>query len=234
MLFRSPLRSKESVKLSRRIADESTVLLKNDGQLLRFHIFLHFRFETDSLVVIKLHIDLIRSREIGLTFSWPERLEDSPVYELATQDVDNVNYEDSLMVGYRYFDTKRVTPRYEFGYGLSYTTFDYSKMKVKKDGDNCVVTLHVKNTGSRDGAEVVQIYVGQKNCRYTRPVHELKAFDKVFLKPGESREVTFTLDKDAFSYWNPDRRAWVRDSDEFTIEAGHSSRDIRRSAKVRF
>ena len=169
-----------------------------------------------------------------LTFSWPERLEDSPVYELATQDVDNVNYEDSLMVGYRYFDTKRVTPRYEFGYGLSYTTFDYSKMKVKKDGDNCVVTLHVKNTGSRDGAEVVQIYVGQKNCRYTRPVHELKAFDKVFLKPGESREVTFTLDKDAFSYWNPDRRAWVRDSDEFTIEAGHSSRDIRRSAKVRF
>ena len=169
-----------------------------------------------------------------LTFSWPERLEDSPVYKLATQDVDNVNYEDSLMVGYRYFDTKRVTPRYEFGYGLSYTTFDYSKMKVKKDGDNCIVTLNVKNTGSRDGAEVVQIYVGQKNCRYTRPVHELKAFDKVFLKPGESREVTFTLDKDAFSYWNPDRRAWVRDSDEFTIEAGHSSRDIRRSAKVRF
>ncbi len=127
-----------------------------------------------------------------------------------------------------------MTPRYEFGYGLSYTTFDYSKMKVKKDGDNCIVTLNVKNTGSRDGAEVVQIYVGQKNCRYTRPVHELKAFDKVFLKPGESREVTFTLDKDAFSYWNPDRRAWVRDSDEFTIEAGHSSRDIRRSAKVRF
>lgn len=169
-----------------------------------------------------------------LTFSWPERLEDSPVYELATQDVDNVNYEDSLMVGYRYFDTKRVALRYEFGYGLSYTTFDYSKMKVKKVGDRCIVTLNVKNTGPRDGAEVVQIYVGQNDCRYTRPVHELKAFEKVFLKAGESRAVTIPLDKDAFSYWNPDRRTWVRDSDEFTIEAGHSSRDIRRSVKVRF
>ena len=169
-----------------------------------------------------------------LTFSWPEKLEDSPAYKLATQDVDNVNYEDKLMVGYRYFDTENVKPRYEFGYGMSYTAFDYSKMKISKQGDDCIVTLNVKNSGPREGAEVVQIYVGQKNCKYDRPVHELKAFEKVFLKAGESKTLTFKLDKDAFSYWNPDTKTWVRDSDEFTIEAGHSSRDIRQSVKVRF
>ena len=94
--------------------------------------------------------------------------------------------------------------------------------------------MKIKNSGPKEGAETVQIYIGQKNCKYTRPVHELKAFEKVFLKAGESRTISFVLDKDAFSYWNPDQKTWVRDSDEFTIEAGHSSRDIRRSAKIKF
>lgn len=169
-----------------------------------------------------------------LTFSWPMQLEDSPAYKLATQDIDNVYYTDSLMVGYRYFDTENIAPRYEFGYGLSYTTFDYGKMKLSRQGDSCIVTMKIKNSGPKEGAETVQIYIGQKNCKYTRPVHELKAFEKVFLKAGESRTISFVLDKDAFSYWNPDQKTWVRDSDEFTIEAGHSSRDIRRSAKIKF
>lgn len=169
-----------------------------------------------------------------LTFSWPMQLEDSPAYKLATQDIDNVYYTDSLMVGYRYFDTENIAPRYEFGYGLSYTTFDYGKMKLSRQGDSCIVTMKIKNSGPKEGAETVQIYVGQKNCKYTRPVHELKAFEKVFLKAGESRTISFVLDKDAFSYWNPDKKTWVRDSDEFMIEAGHSSRDIRRSAKIKF
>lgn len=170
-----------------------------------------------------------------LTFTWPKALEDSPVYKLATQDVDNVNYEDKLMVGYRYFDTENVEPLFPFGYGLSYTDFIYVKMrKVQQTADGCTVELKVKNAGKRDGAEVVQIYVRPKNSLVERPVHELKAFEKVHLKAGESKTIRVELDKSAFSYWHPEKKQWVMDPGEYVIEAGHSSRDIHNVTSVRF
>jgi beta-glucosidase len=168
-----------------------------------------------------------------LSFTWPMRLDDSPVYRLATQDFDNVNYQDSLLVGYRYFDTKHVKPRYPFGYGLSYTDFEYSRMKVRRDGDDVLVSLTVTNTGKRDGAETVQLYVGQERCPVFRPVHELKAFRKIFLRAGDRQTVTFRLTADAFAYWNPNLRTWHTDPGRFTIEAARSSADVRLRSTVK-
>ena len=107
-------------------------------------------------------------------------------------------------------------------------------MKAACKGDACQVTLKLTNSGARDGAEVVQIYVAQKNPKIPRPVHELRAFEKVALKAGESKTVTFDLGPDAFSYWDPATKAWTSDADEFVIEASSSSRDIRQTATVQW
>ncbi len=163
-----------------------------------------------------------------LTFTWPKKLDDSPVYRLATQDNDNVNYEDGLMVGYRYFDTEGVEPLFPFGYGLGYTRFVYKKLRTEPDGrGGCTVTLDVRNCGERAGDETVQIYVRPKQSRIERPIHELKAFRKVSLKLGERKTIRIELDRSAFSYWHPEKKDWVADPGEYVIEAGHSSRDIR-------
>jgi beta-glucosidase len=169
-----------------------------------------------------------------LPFSWPKKLEDSPAYKLAKQDKDNIHFDEGLMLGYRYFDTMKADQHFAFGHGLSYTKFDYSDMKAACKGDACQVTLKLTNSGAKDGAEVVQIYVAQKNPKIPRPVHELRAFEKVALKAGESKTVTFDLGPDAFSYWDPATKAWTSDADEFVIEAASSSRDIRQTATVQW
>lgn len=153
-----------------------------------------------------------------LSFSWPEKLADTSIYAVATQDFDNVNYEDGLFVGYKWFDKQNTKPAFPFGFGLSYTQFEYSDLKVKdlKNG-TLVASVKVKNTGKVKGKETVQLYIGQKNCKYQRPEKELKDFAKVELKPGESTTVKFTLSGDHFAYWNPDNRAWTVDTDTFTI-----------------
>lgn len=167
-----------------------------------------------------------------LPFSWPKRLEDSPSHALATQDKDRVNYEDKLMVGYRYYDTKGVEPQFPFGYGLSYTEFSYSPLQVKTEGDAVQVSLTIKNTGKHKAAEVVQLYVKPLKPSIDRPVHELKAFDKITLAPGESGEAKFVLNRDAFSYYDPTAGAWKYDPGAYEIEAGSSSRDIRAVTKI--
>jgi beta-glucosidase len=169
-----------------------------------------------------------------LPFSWPKKLEDSPAYKLGRQDKDNIHFDEGLMLGYRYFDTMKADQHFAFGHGLSYTQFAYSDMKAACKDGVCRVTLKVKNSGAKDGAEVVQIYVAQKNPKIPRPVHELRAFEKVSLTAGESKTVTFNLGPDAFSYWDPETKAWTSDTDEFVIEAAASSRDIRKTATVQW
>ena len=147
-----------------------------------------------------------------------------------------VEYRESVYVGYRYYDSAKKDVRFPFGYGLSYTTFAYSDLKLSADKigekDGLKVTVSVKNTGKTDGAEVVQLYVKDVESTIFRPEKELKGFKKVFLKAGESKEVTFELDDRSFAYYNVNIKDWHVESGEFEILVGASSRDIRLSGKV--
>jgi len=155
----------------------------------------------------------------------------SPYYPGAfapEQDWFEVRYGEGIFVGYRGYDKAGKTPLFPFGHGLSYTTFSVGTLKVKSASDGgATVSFDLKNTGSRAGAEVVQIYVGQPDCSIERPLRELKGFSKVMLQPGESRRVTVDLDRSAFAFWSPTRKAWTVEPDTFMIETGVSARDIR-------
>jgi beta-glucosidase len=175
-----------------------------------------------------------------LPVSLPKRFEDSPAYGHYPGENLRVDYSEGIYMGYRYFDTKHVEPAFPFGFGLSYTTFAYSDLKVtdsKTSEGNArvedeLVSVNVKNTGARDGAEVVQLYVHDGHSKIDRPVHELKGFQRVELKAGETRKVQFTLDRAALSYWNPEKKDWVAEPGKFEIEVGASSRDIRLRATL--
>ncbi len=163
-----------------------------------------------------------------LPVTFPKRLEDSPAYGHYPGTNGVVEYAEGIYVGYRHFDTHDVEPQFPFGHGLSYTTFGYSNLKATSPGGGRVeVSLDLRNTGRRAGAEVAQLYVHEAKPKLDRPVKELKAFRRVELKPGELQTVSFTLDKAAFSYYDPAKRAWVADPGRFEILVGSSSRDIR-------
>jgi len=171
-----------------------------------------------------------------LPVSMPKKFEDSPAAKNYPGQNLEVNYAEGIYVGYRYYDTKNVEPQFPFGFGLSYTTFDYANLQVKPgkvSGDQPVeVSLRVRNTGKRAGAEVVQLYVHDGHSKIDRPAHELKGFSRVELKPGEMRTVQMKLDRSAFSYWNPKTKEWMAEPGTFEIQVGSSSRDIRLHAPV--
>ena len=172
-----------------------------------------------------------------LPVSLPKKFEDSPAASNYPGQNLKVNYAEGLYVGYRYYDTKNVDPAFPFGFGLSYTTFEYSNLKIqpshaKAGGFDPTVSLKVKNTGSRPGAEVVQLYIHDGHSKIDRPIHELKGFQRVDLQPGETKTVTFTLDRAALSYWSPEKKDWVADPGTFEIQIGASSRDIRLRAPL--
>ncbi len=170
-----------------------------------------------------------------LPVSFPKKFEDSPAYGHYPGENLKVDYAEGIYVGYRYFDTKNVEPQFPFGFGLSYTTFEYSDLKVTPSATNSgsakagatVVTVNVKNTGTRDGAEVVELYVHDGHSKIDRPVRELKGFQRVELKAGEIKPVQFTLGRDALSYWSPTKKEWVAEPGTFEVQVGSSSRDIR-------
>lgn len=143
----------------------------------------------------------------------------------------DVNYAEDIFMGYRWYDEKKIEPRFPFGFGLSYTTFGYSGLNLSATqftkGTPLDVTATITNTGSREGAEVAQLYVSELNPKVPRPVCELKGFQRVSLKPGESKTATFHLGDDAFAYYDADKHAWVTDSGAFSIQVAASSRDIK-------
>ena len=176
-----------------------------------------------------------------LVCTFPEKLSDSPAH--ASNDPNmfpgvngTVQYDEGILVGYRYFDTRNIEPLFCFGHGLSYTRFSYSDLKLSSllisPGDELIVSLQIKNTGKREGAEVIQLYVSDKACMVLRPNQELKGFNKVFLKPGETKEVVLKLNKDAFAYYDEVKKEWAVEPGKFRISIGASSRDIRLSAEV--
>lgn len=171
-----------------------------------------------------------------LTFSWPEKLSDSPAHKLGEYPGNGatVHYKDDLFVGYRYFDTYGVKPLFPFGHGLSYTQFEYGKLKTNISNGVVRVILDIKNTGNREGSEVVQLYVKDNKSSVKRPRKELKGFEKLLsLQPGQSKEVEFTLDKEAFSFFDEKSMGWVLEPGSFDLLAGASSSDIRSKASIR-
>ena len=145
-----------------------------------------------------------------------------------------MSYEEGLLVGYRWHDTRRIPARYPFGHGLSYTTFRYSDLATDKKEyaptDTVTVTITLENKGKVAGAETVQFYAAQKAPRLPRPAKELKGFSKTTLAPGEKKTVTVTIPVADLAYYDDTLRQWVVDDDDFTILAGASSTDIRGKA----
>lgn len=170
-----------------------------------------------------------------LPMTFPKKLEDVGAHALGQYPGDSVNvyYYDDIYVGYRYFDTWKVEPQFAFGHGLSYTSFAYSNLKVQPAGKKATVSFTIKNTGSREGAEVAQVYIRQEKSTLPRPDKELKAFRKISLKPGEQRTITLTLDEDAFQYYSDVQNKWVLEPGNFEVLIGSSSRDVRLNGKVK-
>ncbi|HEX4713716.1 MAG TPA: fibronectin type III-like domain-contianing protein, partial [Ktedonobacteraceae bacterium] len=166
-----------------------------------------------------------------LTQTFPVRIEDTPAFLNYPGENGQVRYGEGIFVGYRYYEKKQVTPLFPFGFGLSYTTFSYDTLRLSAQaiGPNELlhVAIDVTNTGSREGQEVVQLYIRDKTASVQRPDKELKAFAKVHLAAGERRTVAFTIEQDALAYYDTLQRAWVAEAGEFEILLGSSSRDIR-------
>ncbi|WP_456787816.1 aryl-beta-d-glycosidase [Cellulomonas sp. P5_C5] len=174
----------------------------------------------------------VRSPSGRLTETIPHRIEDTPAFGNFPGEAGVVRYGEGVLVGYRWYDTRAMDVAYPFGHGLSYTTFAYDGITASLDGTDVSVQVTVTNTGSVAGSEVVQVYVRDPEASVLRPTRELKAFAKVTLEPGESREVTFGLTGRDLSYWHPGLHRWVVEGGEFVIEVGASSRDLRGSVSL--
>ncbi len=171
-----------------------------------------------------------------LAETFPQSLKHNPSYLFFPGDGDRVEYREGIYVGYRYYDMKDIEPLFPFGYGLSYTRFEYSHLTVSqteiKDNETLSVTVNVKNTGPVFGKEVVQLYVHDCESTVSRPEKELKGFAKVALKPGEEKTITFTLEKRSFAHYSVERKDWHVESGGFDILLGSSSRHIALQTKV--
>ena len=173
-----------------------------------------------------------------MPFTTPVSLDQSPAHALGNfpgRDL-KVNYEEDILVGYRWFDTKGLPVVYPFGYGLSYTTFDYSNLNTDKEtydqADTIQATFTLTNTGDREGAEVAQLYVSDPVCSVMRPVKELKGFKKVFLKPGESRRITLDIPVYSLAFYSEAQSQFVVEPGEFILQLGASASDIKQRISV--
>ncbi len=170
-----------------------------------------------------------------LAETFPYRLEDNPSY-LSFGDAVDVNYTEGIYVGYRYYDAKKKSVAFPFGHGLSYTTFSYSNLRLSRESmtkeETVSVSVDVTNTGDCFGKEVVQLYVSDKTDKVRRPLRELKGYEKVALKPGETKTVTMTVDYRSLAWYSTDLHDWYAASGTYELSVGASSRDIRLSAAL--
>ena len=162
-----------------------------------------------------------------LAETFPLRLEDTPCYLTYGKGYDNSDYREGVFVGYRYYTSRKMETAFPFGYGLSYTTFEYSDIQLDKkeisDKDIVEVKVKVKNTGNRAGKTVVQLYVEAPETEVVRPVRELRGFEKIFLEAGEEKTVTFTLDERAFAYWNTLIHDWYAEEGTYKVMIGENA-----------
>lgn len=167
-----------------------------------------------------------------ITFSFPIKLSDNAAHAKGEfPGNETIRYNEDLYVGYRWHDKEKIKPLFPFGHGLSYTTFAYGKVTADKksltENETIRISVPVKNTGKRAGAEIVQVYVQDVKSSLPRPIKELKGFEKVYLNPGEEKTVTIELDKSSLSYFDDKKHAWVAESGEFKAIVGASSENIK-------
>jgi beta-glucosidase len=185
--------------------------------------------------------DVNPSGRLPVTFE--RRWEDNPAHDsyYPAEGTRRVEYKEGVFVGYRGYEHNHTKPLFPFGYGLSYTTFEYGNLSINPLPDAATggaggmlyqVSFDVKNTGTREGADVAQVYVGERAAKVARPLKELKGFSKITLRPGETRRVTVTLDRRAFSYYDVDAKRWRADAGDFDVLVGRSSEQIELRGKV--
>jgi len=173
-----------------------------------------------------------------LPFTFSASLQDSPAFSLNTYPGKGLtaDYKEGVLVGYRWYDTKNIAPQFPFGYGLSYTDFSLNKFLTDKSGYKKDETIRARfkitNTGNSYGAEVVQLYVSDPVCSVLRPEKELKAFKKIFLKPGETRKVEMQVKVTDLAFYDEMKKAWNTEAGEYILELGNSSRNISRTVKI--
>jgi len=167
-----------------------------------------------------------------LPITFPKKWEDCSAFGTYKTFPARTYYADDIYVGYRHFDTKNIEPLFPFGFGLSYTNFEYENLSVNESGNSIDVSFDIKNIGSFDGAETAQIYVSEIQPLIDRPAKELKAFKKVFLKKGETQKVNLSIDKKSLSYFDAKTHDWMLDNGEYEILVGASSRDIKLKSSV--
>jgi beta-glucosidase len=175
--------------------------------------------------------DVDPSAKLPVTFE--ANISDNPAFESYPSDDggESVHYDEGVFVGYRGYDLLRIDPLFPFGFGLSYTRFEYSNLRIEpvdgRDPCNLKVSFEIRNIGDRAGAEVAQLYVGAEQPAVERPLRELKGFTKVFLVPGESKQTTLLLDRRSFAYFDSRTNQWKTDPGRYEISIGASSRDLR-------
>lgn len=163
----------------------------------------------------------------------PERLQDTPAYLSFDGNIYEIPYAEDIYVGYRYYEKKGIQPAYPFGYGLSYTSFKYDSLNVEETGEQTIVTVNVTNTGNMAAKHVAELFIEPKmETRLPRPVRELKAFQKVFLQPGEKKRVQFSLDRRDFAYYDPKVKDWVVENGIYAIEICQDSQSVALSADI--
>jgi beta-glucosidase len=172
-----------------------------------------------------------------LPFTFPVALNDSPAFALATFPGDSTaNYKEGSLVGYRWFETKNIKPLFSFGFGLSYTQFAYSGIKTDKEkyrsDETIQISMDLKNTGKREGDEVVQLYVHRIDSKVEWPAKELKSFSRVTLKPGETKKVTLSVPVSQLRYWDVKSNDWQLENGEIQLMVGSSSSDIRLTKNI--
>ena len=176
-----------------------------------------------------------------LPFSFPVNLEDNAAHSFGELSYpgDSINqyYKEGILVGYRWFDTKKIKPQFPFGFGLSYTTFEYSDLKTNNteyaQDDSITVNFTLKNTGKVAGAETAQLYVSDPKCSVMRPAKELKGFDKIMLKAGESKEVSITVPVGCFAFYSEEGKNWVVEPGDFVLQVNSSSADNKLKQKIK-
>jgi beta-glucosidase len=186
--------------------------------------------EAGSALASVLFGDVSPSGKLPCTY--PKSLADEPAHQggARTYPGENgtVHYDEGLFVGYRWFDAKNVEPLFPFGFGLSYTTFTYGNLKVNGDGTAAAtVECEITNSGGREGAEVVEVYIQPKHSSVLRPAKELKGFAKIDIRPGETKKVSVPLNGRSFAFFAPEKMGWVAEAGDYGIQVGASSRDIR-------